>query len=43
LKRKLEDEGYKLRWLAFEKAESRKLNGWNYVYEIDEKTEQDIN
>ncbi|MFC1876622.1 hypothetical protein ACFL2E_05035 [Thermodesulfobacteriota bacterium] len=37
LQEKLENEGFHLRWSAFEKVESRKLDDWNYVYEIDEK------
>jgi len=37
LKEKLEDEGYRLRWSTLHKVESRKLDGWDYVYEIDEK------
>jgi hypothetical protein len=36
LQEKLENEGFRLRWSAFEKVESRKLDGWDYVYEIDE-------
>ena len=37
LQEKLENEGYKLRWSTFNKVESRKLDGWEIVYEIDEK------
>jgi len=37
LKAHLEKDGVKLRWSTFDKVPTRKLEGWEIVYEIDEK------
>lgn len=34
---RMEDEGYALRWSKPERIETRKLQGWEILYEIDEK------
>jgi hypothetical protein len=37
LSEKLEKEGYKLYWSTFDKVASKKLDGWEIIYEIDEE------